>query len=293
MKYKIECVFEGICHLGEGPLWNVKQKKLYWTDILNKRIWQFEPSNGESRIFWEGSLMAGGFAFTGKGAMVLCAEDGVYLLSEGELKQIHHIPMQSREVFNDITTDPKGRIFAGTLRRQGGEGCLYRLEKGKTPVKILEGISCSNGMTFSLDQKIFFHTNTGKRRITAYDYDIVTGNISNPRVFFQGTDEQGYPDGLTLDAEDHIWQAFWGVGLVRRLSPSGAIVDEIHVPVRQPSSVMFGGKKLNQLYITTACQGATNLNTGMDDKKGIFLGGKVYRCNMDVCGRAEWFADFD
>lgn len=82
------------------------------------------------------------------------------------------------------------------------------------------------------------------------------------------------------------------LNLVRRLSPAGTIVDEIKIPAKQPSSVMFGGEQLDQLYITTACQGAADLNTGMD-KNGVFLGGKTYRCRMDVCGRAEWLADFE
>lgn len=299
MKRTLECIFEGICHLGEGPIWNITEHKFYWTDILNKHIWQFDPSSGKSLMFWEGSVMVGGFAFTRQQAMILCAEDGVYMLEDkslgnrqGKLRRLHHIPMQPHERFNDITTDPRGRILAGTLVQGGGGGCLFRIEKDKEPVKILEGISCSNGMTFSLDQKTFFHTNTGKRRVTAYDYDLKTGNIFNPRVFFQGTEAQGYPDGLTLDAEDHIWQAFWGAGLVRRFSPAGAIVEEIEIPAKQPSSVMFGGEQLDQLYITSACQGAADLDTGMD-KDSVFLGGKTYRCRVGVRGRAEWLADFE
>jgi len=293
MKNKIECIYEGICHLGEGPLWNAAEKKLYWTDIFNRRIWRFDEPTGESSVFWEGGVMVGGFAFTRKGDMVLCAEKGVYLLRKGSLLELFKIDMADNEFFNDITTDPRGRIFAGTLTRGGGTGSLYRIEKNKEPVKIMEGISCSNGMTFSLDLKTFYHTNTGKRRVTAYDCDPATGNISNPRIFFQGNEAQGYPDGLTIDDSGHIWQAFWGAGLLRRISPSGIIVEEIPVPAKQPSSVIFGGEKLNRLYITTACQGASDLSTGIDGKTGDFLGGKVYRLDTDVCGRPEWPADFE
>jgi len=293
MRHEVGCVFEGICHLGEGPLWNVKEQRLYWTDIFNKRIWVFDPADGNSRILWEGPLMVGGFAFTRRNSMVLCAEDGIYLLKNSRLEQLYHVPMQEREVFNDITTDPQGRIFAGTLTRGGGTGSLYRIEKGREPARLMEGISCSNGMTFSLDLKTFFHTDTGKRRVTAYDYDISTGKISGPRIFFQGRKEQGYPDGLTIDSRGYIWQAFWGAGLVRNISPSGKIAGRIKIPARQPSSVIFGGEKLKRLYITTSCQGATDLKTGMDENKGVFLGGKVYSCDLDVCGRAEWPADFD
>jgi|LSQX01.2.fsa_nt_gb sugar lactone lactonase YvrE len=290
---KLECIFEGICHLGEGPLWNIIEEKLYWTDIFNKRIWVYDPLKKESRIFWEGDVMVGGFAFTKNGNMVLCAEKGVYLLSHNTIKEIHHIQMENNEFFNDITTDPQGRIFAGTLTRGGGTGALYMIEKDKKPIKILDGISCSNGMTFSLDLKTFFHTNTGKQRVTAYDYDVNTGKISNPNLFYQGSKEDGFPDGLTIDTLGNIWQAFWGSFTVRRISPKGIIKQEIRVPAKQPSSVIFGGTNLNYLYITTACQGATNLETGMDEKNNVFLGGKVYRYKTDTSGRAEWYADFD
>lgn len=296
---RIECIFEGICHLGEGPVWNAGERRLYWTDILNGRIWVFDPAGGQSRIFWEGSVRVGGFAFTRKNDMILCAEDRVWLLeraesgaARGPLREIVGIPLHPDEMFNDITTDPKGRIFAGTLRRGGEAGCLYRLEQGRPPEKVLDGIHCSNGMTFSLDEKVFYHTNTGKRRVTAYDYDVESGRVGNPRLFYQGTEEQGLPDGLTLDAEDHLWQAFWGVGLVRRFSPGGAVVEEVAVPAKQPSSVMFGGENLDHLYITTACQGAADVQTGRD-AAGAFLGGTVYRCALPVRGRVEWPADFE
>jgi sugar lactone lactonase YvrE len=290
---KLETIFEGICHLGEGPLWNVEEEKFYWTDIFNKKIWVYDPLKNESSIFWKGNVMVGGFAFTKKGNMVLCAEKGVYLLNQGTIKELYNIKMEDNEFFNDITTDPKGRIFAGTLTRGGGTGALYRIEKSKKPIKILDDISCSNGMTFSLDLKTFFHTNTGKRRVTAYDYDINTGNISNPQLFYQGEKDDGLPDGLTIDVLGNIWQAFWGSFSIRRISPEGVVTKEIKVPAKQPSSVIFGGKNLDYLYITTACQGATNIETGMDENKNIFLGGKVYRYKTDTSGRAEWYADFD
>ncbi len=292
MSEDVECVFEGICHLGEGPLWSVAEQQLYWTDVFNRRLWRYDPATGRSGVAWEGAWQVGGFAFTRAGALVLCAEDRVFRLEGNDLVELERLPLQPGEQFNDVTTDPRGRLFAGTVHRRGGLGALYRIEAGTPPVRVLDGIACSNGMTFSLDERTFFHTNTGLRRVTAYDYDAATGAMSNPRVWFQGNAAQGYPDGLTLDLEDHIWQAFWGAGVVRRLSPAGAIVEERHVPARQPSSVMFGGPSLHDLYITSACQGAADLAAGLD-REGRFLGGRVYRCSLPVGGRAEWPAALD
>lgn len=294
---EVTCVHSGICNLGEGPVWNVQQHKLYWTDIFNRRIWRFDPKTGNSSIFWEGDLQVGGFAFTRSGEVVLCSDKGVYLIPGSPSActkpfRLFDIPLSDNEMFNDITVDPKGRLFAGTLTRPDfSGGRLYRLEKGKEPAVVLKDLYCSNGMSFSLDERTFFHTDSIFRRITKYDYDRETGEISNPKVYFQGTPEMGSPDGLTMDREGFIWAAFWGGFCVRRLDPEGKVAAEIRLPAKQISSVMFGGAKLNELYVTSACEGAQDTLTGLD-KDGVFLGGHLYRCIPGVFGREEWLADF-
>lgn len=296
---KLECVHPGICHLGEGPLWNVRQKKLYWTDIYNKVIWEYDPAAGESRLFWKGDLQVGGFAFTRSDDVVLCTDRGIYLLrvdSQGkpaaEPELLYRIPMKENEMFNDITVDPEGRIFAGTiLRPDMSGGTLYRIEKGKAPVVVLTGLGCSNGMTFSLDEKYFFHTDSGPKRITKYSYDRKTGEISQPEVYFQAAGGMGSPDGITMDGEGSIWAAFWGGSCVRRIDPSGSICAEVQLPAKQPSSVMFGGPALDQLYITSACENAEDLAGGYF-ADGTFAGGPLYRYNAGIKGREEGLADF-
>lgn len=295
----VEIVHRGICHLGEGPIWNARLQKLFWTDIYNRKIWAYDPEKSESTVFWNGEYQVGGFAFTRTGNMVLCTDRGVFLLNlspegipEQEPEILFEIPLQKNEMFNDITVDPQGRIFAGTLLRPDFKhGTLYRLEKGKKPEVVLKELYCTNGMTFSLDKKYFFHTDSNVHRITRYRYDYKTGEISDPQVYFQGTDGMGSPDGITLDSQDNIWAAFWGGGCVRRIDPSGNVVSELAVPARQPSSVMFGGKGLEELYITSAAENAENVVTGYRSD-GAFAGGPVYRLLPGVAGREEWLADF-
>lgn len=293
----VECVYPGICHLGEGPLWNGAQGLLYWTDIYERRLWVHDPAAGTNRVFWQGELQVGGFAFGRDGGLVLCTDRGVYRLAvgadgapDGEPRLLHAVPMAETEMFNDITTDPEGRIYAGTLDRTRPTGCLYRLERGREPVRLLEGIGCSNGMTFSLDERFFFHTDSLARRITRYEYDRSTGDIGSPRVFFQGQSPDGLPDGITLDAEDHLWVAFWGASVVRRLDPAGKVVREVRFPAAQVSSVMFGGPELDVLYVTSAAEDAEDLSTGRD-ANGVFRGGPLYRFRPGVRGRAEWPAN--
>jgi D-xylonolactonase len=145
-------------------------------------------------------------------------------------------------------------------------------------------------MTFSLDERSFFHTDSLAYRITRYAYDRGTGEISSPAVHYQGQEEEGLPDGITIDREGCLWSAFWGASAVRRLDPEGRPIQEVRIPARQPSSVMFGGAALDQLYVTSAAQGAADLATGLG-RDGVFLGGPVYRFSPGVAGRAEWPAD--
>lgn len=286
-----------ICHLAECPIWNDFEQMLYWTDILEKRIWRYDPETGRSRIEWEGDFQVGGFAFTMENDIVLCTDKGVYLLSrgpknqQGELKLLFDIPLAGNERFNDITTDPAGRIFAGTLRTDRKEGILYRLEKNTAPAIVLEGISTSNGMTFSMDEQYFYHTDSAPMTITKFQYDPDSGEIHNPQLFYQGAEDNGHPDGITIDTEDRIWVACWGASKVIRLDANGKIVHEIPTPAIKTSSVVFAGENMNELYITTACEGGKDLEKGLDEN-GNFLGGLIYHTTTDVSGRKEFPADF-
>jgi len=295
---QVQSIHNPICHLAECPIWNEAEQALYWTDILERRIWKYDPHSRTAKIEWEGDLMVGGFAFTKGNDIVLCTHKGVYLWprQRGErrsqdLELLFDIPMAEGERFNDITTDPEGRIFAGTLIKGRKEGILYRLEKGRSPVVVLEEIGTSNGMTFSMDLKHFYHADSRARTITRYDYDGESGDIENPSVIYNGLEQNGSPDGITMDSEGYIWVACWRGGKVLRIDVKGETVRELPVPAVQPSSIIFGGEKMNELYITTACEGGADLMKGLD-QTGRYLGGEVFHIRLDIVGRQEWLADF-
>ena len=294
-EYLVEVTSIGnpICRLAECPLWNDTERALYWTDIPAGRLWRYDPRNGDVTTIWEGDLVIGGFAFTRDSDLVLCTDKGVYKLtrSTGRFHRLLEIPLADDERFNDVTTDPRGRIFAGTLTERREEGILYRLERGKAPAIVLRDLRTSNGMTFSLDLKYFYHTDSRVRTITRYDYDLDSGAIANPHIVYCGRKEDGVPDGITLDADGHIWVACYRGGKVIRIDDKGTIVREFPIPTAQPSSVMFGGDNLNELFITSASQVATAPANDRDDR-GRDLGGSVFRAHPGVTGRREWRADW-
>lgn len=294
----VKSIDNPICHLAECPIWNCAEKALYWTDILENRLWRYDPGTGETRVEWQGDAMVGGFAFTATNDMVLCTDKGVYLLNrefgaatESSLRLLYDIPMAADERFNDITSDPRGRIFAGTLTRRREHGILYRLEKGQPAEVVLSDIGTSNGMTFSLDLEHFYHTDSHVRTITRYDYDLDTGDIANPRAIYTAAEADGVPDGITMDMDGFIWVACWRGRKVIRIDPAGRIVFEVPIPAIQISSLCFGGNDMNELYVTTACQHCADLAKGLDEE-GRYLGGEVFHAHVDAVGRREWPADF-
>lgn len=292
---QVTSIANPICQLAECPLWNDWEKALYWTDILGKRIWKYHPQTEAIELAWQGDLMVGGFAFTPAQDMVLCTDLGVYYLARQggtqELSLLYDIDLAPAVRFNDMTTDPDGRIFAGTLTPQRKHGILYRLEQGKDPVAVLQDVGTSNGMTFSLDLKSFYHTDSHVRTITCYDYDRASGQIENPRIIYQGREADGKPDGITLDSEGFIWVACWRGSQIIRIDGQGEIVQAIPIPAIQVSSLMFGGDNLDDLFVTTACEGGADLERGLD-ASGQYLGGEVFRLKPGVTGRKEWEAKF-
>ncbi len=294
----METIFPGICGLGECPVWHAPVGRLVWTDHPGSRLWAYDPETGRSEIFWQGDLHVGGFAFTRAGGLVLCTDRGVFSIAPEDAGnpvarpvRLFDLALAPGERFNDVTVDPSGRLFAGTLYEDGRpDGILYRIERGRPPVPVLRGLLCTNGMTFSLDERTFFHTDSTTRTITRYTYDRATGGISDPHPFFRWADDAAVPDGITLDGEDRLWVAMWGGSCVLRLDADGSVLRKVDVPAIQASSVMFGGPRLDALYVTSAAEGADDPATGRN-RDGSLQGGPLFQLDPGVAGRAEWLAD--
>ena len=104
-------------------------------------------------------------------------------------------------------------------------------------------VGISNGLGWSPDNKVMYHTDSSAQTIFAFNYDLETARMSNERVFARLDD--GFPDGLTVDAEGYIWSAIWDGWRINRYAPDGDLVDEVKMPVARPTSCMFGGQELN------------------------------------------------
>jgi len=249
-----ELLLDAKAALGEGPAWDEKTQTLHWVDILGKRIHTFKDGRDD---FLQLDEFVGCLAPRRAGGLVAALHASFATFGPGAAKPtfLARVAEPASNRFNDGKCDPAGRLLAGTMdmEEKAASGNLYSLEAGKAPRKLLDGIRISNGLAWSPDYKIFYYIDTPTRQVRAYDYDLDTGNISNPRVAVEVPESLGWPDGMTSDLEGKLWIALWGGSRVVRWNPlSGQKEAEVHVPALQTSACVFGGPRRDILFVTSA-----------------------------------------
>ncbi len=241
------------CGCGEGPLWHPNEQCLYWIDIDDGRMFRYNPSSGEHEQVYEGDVI-GGTTLQADGDLLLFMDRGaVCTWRDGEINAIiEEIPEERETRFNDVIPDPAGRVFCGTMPTQDRLGRLYRLDRDITLTILLEGIGTSNGLGFTPDNEQMYYVDSPKHEVYMFDYDRDSGEIGNQRVFVKTPDDEGVPDGMTVDAEGYVWVAKWDGGCLVRYSPVGEEERRISFPARKVSSVTFGGPDYTDIFVTTA-----------------------------------------
>ncbi len=276
-----------LCDLGENPLWHGESDEFVFTDITNGALWAWNPDQEElrPRLLLNTPYLTGAFVFDQEGDIILFTEKGIFHVPydgapDRDMQLICQLPLAEDERFNDAICDPEGRIFAGTKTERNEEGSLWKLETCSQPVRILTSLSISNGMGFSPDCRTFYHTDSGKRTITRWDYDRVKGEISCPHPLVQLTDNTDtVPDGMTVDEEGAIWSAIWGGACIRRFDARfGQQIGSFPLPGSQTSSLIFGGKDLKRILVTSAaCEGASTPSGAIWCLKSQIRGREEYR----------------
>lgn len=250
--------------LAEGPRYDERTGELSWVDIPAGRLHRLGLDGTRHRHELDRPL--GCAQPTRRGLWMLAIETGFALAAHdlswvGEIGS--HVPRPTPVRFNDGGADPLGRFFAGTMNYDevSADGALYRLDPDG-PVTIRSGLVISNGIGWTADGRTMFHIDSPPRLVTRSPYDPTSGEVGAAETFWEGGDGDGFPDGLCVDAEDHVWVAMWGGHQVRRFAPDGRLVGTVEVPGERVSSVAFGGPDLATLFVTTAGSGLFTCRPG-------------------------------
>ena len=291
MTYKIECVVACENYLGESPLWDVESGMFYWVDGTGRRkgkdnVFRMDPRTGavETRAIPDHDI--GALAVRRDGGLVMAVDDGFYFydFDRHDLELIAHVEAdQPRTRLNDGKVDRRGRFIAGGMDDEEELAIcgLWRLDPDLSVTRIGGGIICTNGPSWSPDDKTFYVTCSFQDTMWAYDYDIETGELSNRREFASTKDSAAICDGSTVDAEGCVWTAEIRTGEVVRRTPDGEEERRIGMPVRNVTSVMFGGDELDEIYVTTMARidhpGAAHHDTFVVEDRPQFGAGSLFR----------------
>jgi sugar lactone lactonase YvrE len=254
---EVQCVLKTEAIIGEGPVWSVKEQRLYWVDIPEKKAHVFNPADGSNQTFELPDLVTSATPRKG-GGLVLTLRKSVAFFDPqtGKLDILPDAePDRPGNRFNDAKCDRQGRLWGGTMGDVDWDspvGSLYRFDANRKLTRMEEGICCSNGLGWSPDSATLYFAESFRHKIHAYDYDPRTGTISHRRLFASLEGKAGaFPDGLTVDSEGFVWSAQPVFGRLVRYDPEGAIERIIELPVSRGTSCMFGGPDLDILYVTT------------------------------------------
>jgi len=274
---------------GEGPLWSASDQSIYWVDITAKTFYRMDTSSGQP-IKVEADFMIGVMRWCESGRLIMATRRGFVLYDlKTDLFTFLDNPIAGNPLlrFNDGATDRQGRFWAGTMlidnsQDTKGAGSLYRLDPDGSLHEMEHDLIIPNGINWSPDQRTMYLTDSPRRVIYAYDFDLESGNISNRRDFIRYPESSGFPDGLCLDSEGYIWGAEWGGWRVNRFDPAGNKVQEIRLPTQCVTCCTFGGSNLDELYITTAREALTQQEYEQQP-----WAGDLFRVKLDVKGRLE------
>jgi sugar lactone lactonase YvrE len=272
---------------GESPIWVAAEESLCWVDCEGARAYRV----GLGKAAWEtfdADMPVTAICPRAKGGWIAATKKG---LAFWDGRGGHFEPIVDPEAghdghrCNDAAIDRRGRLWVGTMNQKdlsAPTGSLWRLDADLSLHKIDTGFAVPNGIAFSGDGRTMYVTDMFHGKIVAYDFNLADGTVSNQRDFAAVPQDAGLPDGLIADAEGCLWSAHWGGWRVTRYRPDGKIDRVVKLPAANVTCMAFGGKELDELYITTAFFGLTD-----EQRKQQPQAGDLFRALPGVRGVAE------
>jgi xylono-1,5-lactonase len=266
--------------LGEGPIWDGRTGTLFWVDIKGHTLWRWRPGEG-------GDAQAIGFdeevAFVqltpDPDTVILGQRSGLvrYGLAGGDKTELlRPEPDRPGNRLNDAGVGPDGTLYFGSMDNGETEptGAFYRWSAGGLERFGRQAV-VTNGPTVDPGRGLVYTADSQNRVVYRHRLD-GSGRPDDGETFVTFGEGDGHPDGLTIDAEGHLWVCHFGGSRVTRFDPDGTAVLEVPMPTAQVTKVAFGGPDLATLYITTAAIGR--------DRETDLLAGHLFAAEVGIAG---------
>jgi xylono-1,5-lactonase len=231
--------------------------RLYFVDGHLGGLFRRSPG-GKIETLIPGRKYIGGIIFNQAGGLLFCGKGGLFAWDEktGAVRDIVTERQGKPLHFNDMTADGQGSVWTGTFgydvfahpRLEPAPGTLFRIDPPGKMVPMWDGIDLTNGLGFSPDGKLLYHSDSGGDKVFVYDV-AADRTLKDRRPFARLRDSR--PDGLAVDVEGGIWVASAGGGEVAHFRSDGTLQPSIKVPLAFVASLVFGGRDMQDLYIVT------------------------------------------
>jgi D-xylonolactonase len=260
----------------EGPRVD-DQNRLYFSDVPNGGVYR-RGLDGSVETLIPKRKGVGGMALNDGGGLVCSGRSLIYWNEQSRTSRDLFTQWEGRPLkgLNDLQPDDHGSVYVGSLEfdalsdQKPIPGNLFRVDPDGTVTKLYEGIQVTNGMGFSPDRKQLFHADSTTQAVWVYDVQ-PDRTVKDRRIFAKLP--VGWPDGLAVDAEGGVFVAVVNDGEVMRFKPNGTLDTRLKVPAKMVTSLTFGGKDMQDLYIVTAD------NTDDKAKKGT-----IFKTRSDIPG---------
>ena len=249
-------------NLGENILYNEIDNSLYWIDINEMKLNIYNLESLHHTIYDFKNKPCSYCFTTIKDILLIAFDDGFYYFNkynrdiikiESDYKQLE----SSR--LNDGKADPYGNFICG------GFSEIYLQElwlvSNKTVYNIINSPKHKiwNATCFSTDKLYMYCTDSPKKELWRYNYNIDNGSISNKTIIYTLYNTDLVFDGACVDREDYIWVAIYNGSCVYRISPDGNLDKVINIPNdKYITSVCIGGLEMDTLFIVSGHFGERN-----------------------------------
>lgn len=253
-------ILEGpACQHGEGIHLDREQQILTWVDILGKKLLRYELKHSQIHVFDMPQQI--GFAIPQTDGSYICGLESGLGRFDYQTQQLIWLgdpePDLPHNRFNDGKQDLQGRIWANTMDIDAKEvtGSLYCCTFESTAAtyqQVDAGFAIGNGPAWSPDYRYLYHAETEKNSVFRFEFDQLTGQISNKTLWYKHHEPGMGPDGMQTDTQGHVWIAMAHGAKLIQVSAAGDLLQQINLPTHFPTSLCFSDADCRQLYVTTS-----------------------------------------
>lgn len=283
--WQAELAVDCRCTLGEGPQWHASISRLFWCDIVEKRLHWLALASGENGHYQLDHHVSLAAPIAG-GGLLLVGEDRLSRFDpiNGNTEKFCDFEADNPLTrSNDARVDRHGSLWLSSMGKgaEKGAGSLYRLHRGELTL-LRSGLTIPNAICFSEGGEFAWFTDTITGVVMRWALDSEGWPIGEPQPWADFSSSMGNPDGAVVDSQGCLWLALWGAGHVVRLDQKAQVIGRVELPVSQPSCPVFAGPDLSTLCITTAQEGLSAAEHAQQPTAG-----SLYTLRTGIQGLAE------